>query len=437
MTTRSDQLVDETFYRQTLSQLLDGRIVPNALTRSEVNRFMRIAKEKDGRDHDRITALVQAGFLNRARRQQRSYINSFHARLMAANRSTRVPGGDPQDRFPIVFCRAKLIGFDAQAGNANVWQSRKAGGGMRIKTSFGDTDLAQQRLLAKALLPFFGNHPGQYGQRGKDLAVRNLRAHVDQAGSNDVFVHADVVQFYDNLSQGWLRNNAPLPASLVSWLFYSGYTVSTRSTRCQAQRLSAEALQELARRGLPQGSALSPTIAELAIAGIIKEVGPLQTLPLVNYSDNFGMVCPADGVERLEQTLREGFASHPAGPFRLTISKNALRQENRFLGYSFRRTEQGRCSFWVREDDWNSRVAFYRVQLEHCPVIEIPDVIMNMESYFRAWPEWTGRETARLEWERAATIILQARGCEHLIPAGYAEPVEYQFGDIEASMREG
>lgn len=418
------ELADGTFYRRTLSQFRDQQLFPNDLSRGEVNRFARIARSKEERDRERIAALVTSGSGCKALKAQKIYIRSFHARYVAASAKTHVSGGDPLERFPIVTARAGLIGFGAEPGEMRLRKVEKARGGFRIIGSFRPTDLAQQRLLANALLPFFGDHPGQYGQRGKDLAVETLRTHVELAGPDAVFLQGDVYQFYDHVSPDWARDNVPMPSSLAQWMFPSGYSLVPMVCRRQARRITREETERMARRGLPQGSALSPFIAELVIARIIAEVDPLPSCPLVNYSDNFGLVCPAGEAQRLQGTLREGFRSHPAGPFDIRFTTRTLDRECRFGGYSFTRGEDGRCNFWVRETDWIGRFAYFADKLQNEPLGRAKRNIERGTAYFRAWPAWPGRHGPRRQWESHVVRVLRDRGWEHLIPAGFATPEE-------------
>lgn len=429
MTQNSDHLRDEIIYRQTIARLQAGQMAPNDLTRGECNRMMRIAGRKEKRDRQRIEVLFSRGKIAAATKAQRAYLHSFSARYVAANYATHVEGGDPRVRFPIVYARANLIGFGATPTDMWLVKKQKARGGCRVTGRFRDTDKAQQKLIANSLLPFFGDHPEQFAQRGKDLAVENLKGLAEEAGLDAAFLHGDVLQFYDNVSHDWLRENVPMPASLANWMLTSGYSIRSRSSRRQALRITQEEIDRMARCGLPQGSVLSPYVAELVIARIIAEVGPLRRFPLVNYSDNFGLICSADEATHLEQTLREGFGSHPAGPFDLRFTRTQLSAECRFAGYSFSLQDNGKCDVWVRETDWRNRFAYWADKLQNEPRDRAMKNINGMLGYLRAFPHWNGKDQVRHEWEAHVVSVLQDRDWEDLIPPAFSTSLSEETPD--------
>lgn len=429
---------DDDFFRQTRAALENGRRCPNDLSREEQRRFASIARKKEEKARERIACCFAQGDSRQARWLQRKYINSFAARFVAASDKTVVRLCQQGDRFTFVYSRAQMIGFNARPTTMTIYKKPKEGGGSRIIGQFRDTDLAQQTLLARSILPFLGDRPDQYGQRGRNLAVETLRDYAEAAGPNAVFLHGDVRQFYDHVSQDWLRDNVPLPKSLMPWMFTSGYTVTPRVSRRPALRITEEEIEEMSQRGVPQGSALSPLLAEMVIQSIISEVDSLREYPLVNYSDNFGLVVPAQEVERLEQTLRVGFRSHPAGPFDIRFTRRLLRQECRFGGYSFSVADDGTSNFWVREQDAVSKFAYYSEKLQHGPEGDIPKVFDKMRSYLSAWPLWPGVEELRCHWEAHACSVLEGRGLLELVPSYFSVPVSeagcFDWGAMERAI---
>ena len=213
---------DEQFFRQMRAALASDRRFSNDLNPAEQRRFTRVARLKEQEAREKIARSVTEGNLRKACRLQRAYVSSFSARFAAASDKTVVREQQRSSRFTFVYSRAHMIGFDAQPATMTVYKKQKEGGGTRILGQFRATDLAQQRLLANSILPFLGDRPDQYGLRGRNLAVETLRDHAEAAGPDAVFLHGDVRQFYDHVSQEWLRNNTPLPASLMPSMFASG-----------------------------------------------------------------------------------------------------------------------------------------------------------------------------------------------------------------------
>lgn len=214
----------------------------------------------------------------------------------------------------------------------------------------------------------------------------------------------------------------PMPASMARYMLTSGYRLVAAGYGHQAHRVTEEEIARTARRGLPQGSVLSPFVAEMVIARIIQESGSLRSYPLVNYSDNFGIVCDADEVQRLEQALRGDFQSHLAGPFDLRSTIRAVTDECRFSGYSFRLGSDGECRFWVREEHWRERFAYFADRLQNERKRRAKTNIERMVAYLRAFPLWEGRHAVRLEWEMTVVSILRSKGWDELIPGAFADP---------------
>lgn len=417
-----DLLSDETLYRRVMSGLKNGALRPTDLSAAECNRVMRVAKTIERKARLKIARLEADGRRNCALKAQRSYLRSTSARLVAASAATHIPGGDPCERFPVVYDRADLIGFGLQPGEMRLKKKPKARGGTRITGSFSPVDHAQQKLMAKAVLPFYGDHPEQFAQRGRNFAVETLKDQVQTAGPDAVLLHGDVSKFYDNVSHEWLRDNVPLPASMAGFMLTSGYSLVSVAYGAQAHRVTEEEIARTARRGLPQGSALSPFVAELVIARMIQEIGSLRSCPLVNYSDNFGILCGVEEARRLEKALREDFRSHPAGPFDIRFTTTPVSHECRFSGYSFALRDNGECAFWVPEKHWLDRFAYWSDKLENEPPHRVRANIERMISYLHAFPLWEGRHTVRLEWEMQVTRILRSRHRSDLIPNGFTDP---------------
>jgi RNA-directed DNA polymerase len=90
------------------------------------------------------------------------------------------------------------------------------------------------------------------------------------------------------------------------------------------------------RRGLPQGSAASSLVAEMVMAEILREAaGRLaDVLCLHTYSDNLGGLVPLNRDEAaLVECLKNVFATHRAGPFRMTSRVDRMARSFPYLGY--------------------------------------------------------------------------------------------------------
>ena len=90
-----------------------------------------------------------------------------------------------------------------------------------------------------------------------------------------------------------------------------------------------------ARQGLTQGSLVSPFACELLLAWVVERL-PKSKGRLVNYADNFLLMCKSENEARELQTiLEELLRQHPAGPLKVNPYKPVYKpgQPFEFLGY--------------------------------------------------------------------------------------------------------
>ncbi len=113
---------------------------------------------------------------------------------------------------------------------------------------------------------------------------------------------------------------------------------------------STEAIAELfadefaeARRGLPQGSAVSPLVTELLLAPVLSQLPKCGIA--IGYSDNILIMArKKDDAVSMTTSLRSALKAHPAGPF--WLKKPFVYppgSEVKFLGYRLK-AEAGKCS---------------------------------------------------------------------------------------------
>jgi hypothetical protein len=94
--------------------------------------------------------------------------------------------------------------------------------------------------------------------------------------------------------------------------------------------------RESHRLGIPQGSAASSLVAEYVVAAILRDfAGQLAMCRVINYSDNFGILCQSGEAAVLQESLTASFAAHEAGGFQTRASVSRVDTPFRFLGYNF------------------------------------------------------------------------------------------------------
>lgn len=407
----------EAGYRDLMGRLSCGAMNACDVTEQEASIILRVAKTKERRSREKTAQLARSGQTRRAKRAQRHYIGSWAGRLVAASHVIGRRQVDETHRFAVIFMVASQIGYSHLPGQVRLTSRQKSDGRTRVIRSFDFYDKAQQRLLANALLPFLGSHPSQFGQRGTKLAAETLRTAVERSPPDYVFMHVDIRNFFDNIDEGWIRENVPLPRCMMRWAFNGSYCIRQSARRSQAHPNAGEETKQNGRRGIPQGSALSPIIAEFCVTQMINEFEELIGHLVVNYSDNFGLLCEPGDVECLEQVLRERFNAHPAGPFTIRIETRSIKQECRFAGYSFCRDENGRCTFWVRKRDWETRYYYLWGKLfESHTAEDIETTIRKIDGFCGAWPLWSGRNKLREKFDEMISRVLSDKGRVDLIP---------------------
>jgi RNA-directed DNA polymerase len=319
-------------------------------------------------------------------------VGSTAARLVAANKAVRLKAGDAE-RFTYVWRVTQQIGHRHVPSTVYVRRKRKDDTRYRLICQFTATDKAQQHLLALALRPFLSIHPAQFGtRRGRSAAVESLLRHLAGCHASDCFVHTDVVGFHDAVSHDWLEENLPLPVGLTRSSVHTG-GIRLFSSGSRHARPSAEDIERMGRRGIPQGSALSSLIADWVMADVLRTVADPSFLEVaVNYSDNLGAPVPRGETERLVECLRVGFAAHPAGPFQITSSVRRLSQGFKFLGYRFEQNPRhGHFQVGVPRRVWEPRLYIYLAKLAECNSARDIEIVRGkMRSYCSAFGSWRG-----------------------------------------------
>lgn len=139
----------------------------------------------------------------------------------------------------------------------------------------------------------------------------------------------DVRDCFGSISIEWLKQHLPLPPAVTQAV-------------CAADQINLVVVDihagtcPTSRQGLPQGSVVSPIIAEYVLARILEEAP--EGVAFQAYVDNIFVSAPDEMVARQhQQTLERLFEAHPAGLLRVH-SDGPRRIENGLpvLGYVLR-----------------------------------------------------------------------------------------------------
>ena len=327
--------------RQALNDFLAGVTPVSAIDDVTWRRMVRWARHDLSRQVAKIEARRSEGRLRLARRIARQTIQRLGPRFALAAEAVRnaYPDGrhstDEQrralqlKRMTVLKTGFPRVGRFGRPASPSMRPRCKDDGSFRPVVEFHWIDKAQQSLLSAIYKPFADFHPAQYQRKkvaglGGTSAVREaLRAALDTADDTDVFLHFDVRRHYDNTRCEWLERKLWLPREVIRGHAHTADMVIRHTGNHFVGPCSDQASWKDGRLGLPQGSALSPLLADLVMADVIRTAEVPDQYPLFIWSDNIGVIVPQREAAALEELLRSAFAEHGCSA---TITESGRRQ---------------------------------------------------------------------------------------------------------------
>jgi hypothetical protein len=283
---------------------------------------------------------------------------------------------------------------------------------LRAIFSFGGLDTARQRLLKASLTPFADFHPSQYmiqdhpEGRGRSGVCEALRLQLPTMDPDTEFLQFDVRNFYGSIDHRWLERKLRLPADVVRNQIHTGsiHILHLRDVHRSAHP-SDGVRQELVRRGIPGGSALSTLIAEIVMADVLRGLTDLpDRTRLFTYSDNIGVLCPAASAHVIMDLFRGRFAAHGAGPFEIcTDGPIPIKHKFLFLGHRWR-LRNNRTEVCVSSE----HALLKLVKIGDEAAVASPPELLHLAGYIRwqasEWRMWPGVAN----WVRDAMGIVKS-----------------------------
>ncbi|MFL0415871.1 reverse transcriptase domain-containing protein [Sphingomonas sp. 179-A 2A2 NHS] len=258
-----------------------------------------------------------------------------------------------QERLVDVFDALPRINDFSHPARAMSFTRPKRSGGVRRLTSFYWEDDARMRILKSTLIPFADLHDSQFMlaqdrlRRGPASVRENLLQALRETEGGHVFLQFDIRDFFGSISHAWLEGYLDLDRECVKRFVHTGEMLIVPTGEMRADRRNDDASKANGRSGvgIPQGSALSSLVAEMAMAEVLRSDAVFGRVRLFAWSDNLGVLAPRDEALAVEELVRGAFARHEAGPFHLEVKHSPITSEFKFLGVWYRKVGSDAVAF--------------------------------------------------------------------------------------------
>lgn len=367
----------------------------------------------------RIAKATREGDWRRVKALQRMLTRTLSAKLYAVRRVTQNQGartaGVDRELWDSPESRWEAVGRLKRRGYRALPLRRvfipKANGKERPLGIPTMRDRAMQALYLLALEPVAEStsDPNSYGfriNRSTADAMGQLRGCLSRRDSSQWVLDADIEGFFDHINHDWLIANVPMDKSILrKWLkaglIYKGQFQATRA-------------------GTPQGGVISPTLANMTLNGLERDliahlsaklgIGKAKKLKVnvVRYADDF--VVSGASREALELEVRpwvEAFLATRG--LRLSEAKTRIvhiEDGFDFLGWNFRKYNG---KFLPTPSKKNVQ-AFYRKVADTISgnkTVKQAELIDLLNPMLRGWAQYHHHVSAKRAFSRTEFLIFK------------------------------
>ncbi len=318
-------------------------------TLEELQKDFQIIKGREKKRFKEYRKALETGDLKEIRKAVDRYLKSGPARTVAAVRGNLAHRIGQRLTLRQSYKLAEEFKPHKHLDEkVRVYGKNKSSGGQRPICVFGHEHRLGQSMIKKLLKERFKPRVWQYTHRGPAAAIKFIRSLNPTA---ELCVRKlDIKDFYGSFEETNLVSFLnEMPDDVVRHIILSN---DNALTTMDGSPLLGKLFQQ-ARRGVAQGSTLSPLIGELAVSQLDWE--GIAEVQMLNYADDFLLIAP--DIETLDvatKALTSAVAVLPGGHFSLlekdmpdiASSTSTFGAGAVFLGYSLKIDKDGLLDVW-------------------------------------------------------------------------------------------
>ena len=348
----------------------------------------------------KIRSAHMAGKKKRVDYLVRRYLNSFDAKLMAVRRAyEQLPPHLRPDKAELSAIAQHIDPWKGTSEQVRVHYKRKSPDPSDYRTimSFGIENRALQYLVLGVLEKLFEPHPCQYLLRG---GVRAAIYQVKKAMADGPLYayEVDITNCYPSFDGKKLADLIPLPKEVTDRVIISrhlnlkGGTTNIYDWFGSADGNEQDALKLTialadARRGIPQGSAVSPIVAEMVLALSLNAVPALGTV--FAFADNVLLLAATkSNAVAMKKALWSALEAHPVGRLQPKAKFFDVGEPIDFLGHRLARIN-GKVHVEPTPDNQEKFEAYLTARLlrmkRKLSAKERVGVIQDLKRYMSSW----------------------------------------------------
>ena len=196
------------------------------------------------------------------------------------------------------------------------WQVPKSSSGWRTLQKFAVGNKSAQQIGRDLLGPYVNPRPWQYDFEGVHAAISAVANAI--TSGRPWMAHSDIQSFYPSFNRKEVRNALKSPKSLTDFYLVGEFLNVQALHQDQLDALYIYEVLSEARKGVPQGSSVSPHIAVTTISHMPWE--PPAETTAVFYGDNMGLLCATEAEATAHiKALRATVEALPTGDFKTKL----------------------------------------------------------------------------------------------------------------------